>query len=417
MVKIVLVRPNYHSVWEPLNLMYISSYLKNSFNDIEIKVFDRCFDSEKTVLDGCYMADYVGISGTTPQINDIFMLASKIRETYPETHLVAGGYGPALQPQKFVNSIFNTVIVGAGEQPLSDLIRVGKRFETTQFIKPCLSDIKNFCDADRSVVDSEKYIAIAKREEGRRVASVSGSRGCNSWCVFCADGCTNFWGRKHGVRNPENVVNEVTNIVDKFNLDFVKFADSEINSTKNNLLNLINSFKSNKCNIRWGANLRVDNIDESLCNKLYEVGCRETWFGVESGDPKILSELNKGISVKQISNAFKITKNMFIRRAYIMLGAPSESYTSIKKTEHLIDEIDPDIVGVSILCPYPGTQFYTDKYRDIDWSKMDEYSNSLIESRFLSNHELKCEQRRLLDKYSDKLPKIVNKKRSMNIIN
>ena len=71
-------------------------------------------------------------------------------------------------------------------------------------------------------------------------------------------------------------------------------------------------------------------------------------------------------------------------------------------TEKLIDDIQPDVVGFTILCPYPGTEFYDHKiHKDVDWSVTDEYENDFWRSKELTNSQLKNWQHHLTAKYSD----------------
>ena len=140
-------------------------------------------------------------------------------------------------------------------------------------------------------------------------------------------------------------------------------------------------------------------------------------MGLESGSPEIHRHINKGTTVPMITKAFQTAKRHKIHtRTYTLLGTPPESYSTIKETEALIDLIDPDIIGFSILAPYPGTAYYKPEYEKIDWSQIDEYSNHLWSSDNLTNDELRSEQARLMDKYEDKLAKIVQKKRGLGII-
>ena len=92
-----------------------------------------------------------------------------------------------------------------------------------------------------------------------------------------------------------------------------------------------------------------------------------------------------------------------------------ESYQTIKETEKLIDEVEPEIIGFSILAPYPGTAYWKPEYDELDWSQIDEFSNIHWSSNNLSNKELRTEQSRLIEKYSDKLAPIIRKKQKLGM--
>jgi radical SAM superfamily enzyme YgiQ (UPF0313 family) len=101
----------------------------------------------------------------------------------------------------------------------------------------------------------------------------------------------------------------------------------------------------------------------------------------------------------------------FFRRAYMLLGMPEESLDDVRLSEKIVDEIDPDAVGFTILAPFPGTSYYDPKFhKNVDWSEVDEYENRITRTKFLSNEELHREQERLISKYQKNI--VFRQKRS-----
>jgi len=162
--------------------------------------------------------------------------------------------------------------------------------------------------------------------------------------------------------------------------------------------------------------MRCDKMDDEICEWASKAHCEEFWMGLESGSPEIHRDINKGTTVEMIRRAFIVAKKYGIkRRTYCLLGTPLESYETIKQTEALIDEVDPEIIGFSILAPYPGTSYWKKEYDEMDWSDVDEFSNTMWCSKYLSNEELRAEQARLIEKYRDKLAPIIRKKQKLGI--
>jgi len=431
-MRVSLIRARYHSVWEPLNLMYLSAYVKKYFTlePLEISIYDGYFDDDDGIVQKCVNSDIVGLSGTTPQLSHMFILAKRIKTQNSRVKTVLGGFGPSLEPEKCLKKPFvDHVVVGEGEQAFLDILN-GTRSKVVN--KPPIEDIDSIPFPDREAVDLERYIALAKKEEGRRVTSVLASRGCPFNCTFCVEGeFGTIWGeilltdqgiiwkskRKFRIRSPRCVIEEMHQVQRRYDIEFFKFSDTELNASRRLIMDLCKEMVSQKWDTPWGANFRVDKMDEEVCGWLAKANCTEAWFGVESGSPDILHHIKKEISVEMIKKAFAITKRYgILRRAYFILGTPPESLGTIKQTESLIDEIDPDVVSFSILAPYPGTSYWKPEFKNIDWSEVDEYSNSIWSSVHLTNEQLKAEQSRLMDKYKDKLAPIVRKKRVLGII-
>jgi radical SAM superfamily enzyme YgiQ (UPF0313 family) len=430
-LKVSLVRAQYPSIWEPTNLMYISSFIKDKYHgNLEVKILDGFFDSDEQILDQISDSDYVGISGTTPQVPHMQKLSNLIKNEYPSVKTIVGGYGPSLQPFKFINdSAIDYLVVGEGEQSMLDIING----EATQKLVSNIpiADIDSIPNPDRDSIDLNRYISIAEREEGRRVTSILSEKGCAFGCTFCAEGQFGTIWRKANLknnileyeravrlrgRNPKLVVEEMIEVRDRFNITYFKMNDAETNPSRAHFINLCKEIVSQGLDTAWGCNMRCDKLDEEMCQWAVKAKCTEFWMGLESGSPEIHRDINKGTTVDMIRRAFAVSKKFGIkRRTYALLGTPLESYETIKQTENLIDELEPEIIGFSILAPYPGTAYWKPEYDDWDWSQVDEFSNTRWNSNYLSNKELRTEQSRLIEKYSDRLSPIIRKKQKLGM--
>jgi len=430
-LKVSLVRARYPSVWEPTNLMYVSSFIKDRYQgDLEVKILDGFFDSDEQILNQISDSDFVGFSGTTPQVPHIKKLSKLVKKEFPSIKTIAGGYGPSLQPFKFLNDpTIDYLVVGEGEQSMLDILNGNVNQKLVSSVP--IADVDSIPNPDRDSIDLNRYIAIAEKDEGRRVTSIMTERGCAFGCTFCAEGEFGTIWRKADLknekieyeralrvrgRNPKLVVQEMIEVRDRFNITFFKMNDAETNPSKAHFIKLCEEMIRQELNVPWGCNMRCDKVTDEMCDLAVKAHCEEFWMGLESGSPEIHREINKGTTVPMIKKAFDVSKKYGIkRRTYALLGTPLESYETIKQTEELIDYVDPEIIGFSILAPYPGTAYWKPEYDELDWSEIDEFSNTRWSSNYLTNLELRTEQARLIEKYSDKLAPIIRKKQKMGI--
>lgn len=430
-MKISLVRARYPSIWEPTNLMYISSYLKKySSIPFEIQILDGYFDSDEIIFNSISDSDIVGLSGTTPQVPHMLSLSKLIKSKNKDVKIIVGGFGPSLQPHKFLNEpTIDHIVMGEGEQSMLDIVNGTAQNKLVSNLP--IADIDSIPDPDRESIDLERYISIAEHDEGRRVTSIMTERGCAFNCTFCAEGqFGTIWRKSSQVndeiiyerparfraRNPKLIVNEMKEVKEKFKINFFKMNDAETNPTRAHFLNICKEMVKQNLDVEWGCNMRCDKIDDEICYWATKANCTEFWMGLESGSSDIHKHINKGTTVPMIRKAFAISKKYGIRRrTYCLLGTPPESYETIHETEKLIEEVDPDIIGFSILAPYPGTAYWKKEYDEMDWSDIDEFSNTLWHSDFLSNQEIRKEQSRLIEKFSDKLAPIIRKKQKLGI--
>lgn len=398
-LKIVFIQPKTFHTWEALNIGYLAAYLQHQgINDISF--YSGFFDSDDEIINACSKADIIGFSATSPQINHAFTLSAAVKRSNPQAWVVYGGVHASVLPDDILkNPSVDAVVIGEGELSFSSIV-AGNRSS-----KVCTEYIKNLDDLpfpDRLIIKQERNIQQAYQDNGIRIASILSSRGCPYKCVFCASHCV--WTRKVRFRSHENILDEFEKVVKDLRIDFVKFSDDTFALKKSLVRKFCEEKLRRRNNTPWGCNIRAD-VDEETLSLMKRANCRELWIGVESGSPKILKQMQKGITVEKVKNIFRLTKEMgFYRRAYILLGMPEESEKDISLTENLVKAIEPDSVGITILAPYPRNEFYDPVvHKNVDWSSVDEYNNDITKTNYLSNQALKLHQKRLVSLFSDRL--------------
>ena len=89
---------------------------------------------------------------------------------------------------------------------------------------------------------------------------------------------------------------------------------------------------------------------------------------------KQLDLINKGVTLKQVEDAFTLTKKAGITiRGFFMLGLPTETFKESMATMEFAEKLDPLWAQFTITVPYPGTEMFNDlqnqgKIRTYDWS-------------------------------------------------
>lgn len=408
-MKIVFVQPRTGfkgHTWEALNVGYLSSYLKKYYDgDLNIEFYSGFYDSDETIVTACEDADIIGMSCTSPQYKHGLKLAYQIKNK--DNRIVFGGVHASALPDLILKEpSIDNVVVGEGENAMLLLVReinegkkVSERIHNLGFIE----DLDTIPFPDRTTIKNERNIQQAYKDNGVRITSVLTSRGCPFRCAFCCS--DTVWQRKTRIRSVRNVLQEIEELVKNWNIQFLKFSDDTFTLNKK----WIAEFSSLKIemglDLPYGSNAHVNTIDEDMLKHLADSYCTELWYGVESGSPQILKDMRKSTNIDRIKNIFRLTKDYGIKtRAYFLLGMPNETIEDIRLTEELCDEIEPDVVGFSLLSPFPNNEFYDyETMKDWDWSMFDEYNNEWVQTKTLTNQQLKDEQKRLVEKYQRKI--------------
>ena len=72
--------------------MYVSAFIQDRYRgNLEVQILDGFFDSDEQILNKISGSDYVGFSGTTPQVPHIKKLSKLVKDEYPSMKTVAGG--------------------------------------------------------------------------------------------------------------------------------------------------------------------------------------------------------------------------------------------------------------------------------------------------------------------------------------
>jgi len=402
-MKITLIRPKYQSVWESLACGFIASYLRRYYKgDLELKFFDSFFDKDKEIIEGSVDSDYIGFSCTSPQMAHALCLAKQIKEQNPRVITVFGGHHPSSLPKETLAlPNVDLVVVGEGETGMLAILDLQRRGGVLH--SQIIHNLDTIPFPDRRLIRQDRTLALTEENDGERIASALSSRACPFECVFCT-GDHDVFGDVTRRRSVRHVLDEIEQLVKEWKIDFLKFADAEVNTSKGWLQDFCNEKIERGITVPWGANIHTALMDESILKLMKEANCREIWVGVESGSPRILREIRKGTTVKMVENVFRWTREVGIkRRAYFMCGFTSETREDFEMTLELAERIDADVYGMTILCPYPGTSLFSEEFGDVDWSKADEYNNDFWRTKNFTNEELKAMQAEFMEKFKDRL--------------
>lgn len=413
-MKIALVKPPAtYADWyrrPVLGLSYISSVLE--MRDFECRIFDAYFHSwsKEELLDRVtgYRPDVVGFTAMTHEIVPAAQIASQIKKRLKIVVVVGGCHVTAL-PQRTLTEflVFDYGICGEGEKTFPELLECLQHTPQSN-----LSSIKGIVfrsqqdivvNEPRPFLTSEELDALPypafHQYYGENPYALAGkhscyvmfvSRGCPYKCVFCM----RVLGSKVRRRSAESVVGEMEYAIDRYHAHTFDFADeiflSNNRETRKTLELMISRGLPKRA--RWSALTRANTIDRQLIRLAKEAGCYHLAIGVESGDDRILKIIGKGITVKQVREAVRIIKKVGISLdTYYILGHPSETMETLRRTVNLVAKLNTDNVAVGLMVPYPGTRVFDmalqgeGEYRLLtqDWSEYDKYGGKVLELRGL----------------------------------
>lgn len=386
--KILLIRPptitgklSFIASQFPLNIALLAAVLlKNGYEarliDYDVEIFERAkFKRYLTEFN----PDIIGLSCFTPNIIEGHKIAVLAKEILPQSLIVVGGPHVSGLPEETLREFkgFDIGVVGEGEETILDICHsffsedsfdgikgvVYRKNGTVLFTgkKPPIDDMDSLPFPARELLNIDLYKGQSHRGFSRdflKITELMTSRGCPNSCIFCASDVV--MGKGVRFRSAGSVKDEIRECVGRFKFDHFTISDDTFTLKKDRLCEICDEFS--KFKVTWNCNARVWPISKEILKKMADSGCSGITFGVESGSPRILKLIKKNITVGQIEDAFRWSKEAGIKlvEADIIIGShPSETMEDIKMTQMLLKRISPDVAMISVVIPYPGTELYT----------------------------------------------------------
>ena len=357
----------------PLGLLYIASYLQKH-SDHEVRVFDTQveqwgYDDVKKKVEE-FMPRAVGIQTMSFTLIDALLTAKAVKSVDPQIYVVLGGAHVNLYPDETINlPDVDCVVLGEGEKVFTALLNhladnkdlrqipglVYKNGADAISTSPAelIQNLDELPFPARELTPWEKYGSILAKKS--TITTMMTSRGCPYRCSFCH---RPQFGKKFRSHSPEYVVNEIEHCIE-MGIQEIFIHDDIFTLDKRRVLGICKEILRRDLKFGWDLRARVNNIDMEMLEMMRKAGCERIQYGVESGNQQVLNYLQKGITIKQVKHAFKMTMSLGIKTlADFIIGAPYETREQINESIDLLTELDPDYVQFSIMVPYPGTELY-----------------------------------------------------------
>lgn len=376
--KVLLIQPNYQVKsdavnWEcnpPLGLCYLGAVLEKE--NIPVEILDanvkNLSASQATSIIKRKSPRYIGFGILTPAVEWCETVIKKL--SYPIVK-IAGGPHPSALPVDILKSGFDICVIGEGEETLAEIVK-GKKLAGIKGIF-YRKGKKIFQNPPRLPLDPNKLPLPARHllekggtnkpylSSGTRYfpwSPIITSRGCPFNCYFCNK---NIFGYQFRARTPENVLEEIDFLVSKYKVREIDFYDDIFNfdiKRAEKIMDLI-AQRGYKLHLRFSNGIRADKVTKRLLKKMKQAGTGYIAYGIESGDPKILSLIPKSEKISQIRKAVRLTKEVGIEvTGFFIIGLIGDTKKTMQRTIDFAKSLDLDKVIINIAGPYPGTRMW-----------------------------------------------------------
>ena len=384
MILLMTTAPPIHSPWgvpmsvTPLGLAYVAASLEKA--GFQVEILDNYLlkkpISEIKELVQRLNPEIVGITCGSATYRRCVETAKAVKETLPSCKVVVGGWHPSYMPDSMLqHPEIDYVVMGEGEHAMVELAthitkggddraiaaiagvayrHGGKMVKNApRFI----SDLDEVPFPARHLLPMPLYNRTIEYLRAKPVDHMTVIRGCPYNCAYCET--RKLWGQTCRAFSPSRVVEEIVHLVNKYGSKGIYFINDNFTIRKKETAEICALMRKNKLGVEWVCDTRADLISRDLLRKMKEAGCKTIWFGVESGSPRILRKINKGITPEQTIQAFKLCREEGLQIACsFILGIPGETADDMKATFKFARKLDPDWCRFNIFVAVPGSALY-----------------------------------------------------------
>ena len=392
---LVLINPRIvgTEAYPPISLLCLAAYARGEGYDAAIidAQAEMLTDEEVSTRVAHYDPILCGMTFMSDQTEIVRNLAAKLRELRPKTKFVAGGIHVSVLPHEAKTMGFDFCVVGEGEETLVQLLSAIRTGSSTDNIEGLWTDGSQF--RPRRLIENldslplpawdlapiDKYRVsqpdLRYTLESGVCLTISTSRGCLYNCAFCSS--HGVYGRSHRTRSPRHVADEMEMLYGKYGVKKFFLVDESILGNVERAETFAEEILRRGLKIQFASSARVNDpgVNVETLTKMRRAGMVRVDFGVESGSQRILNDIRKGITIRQIVNAHKIAHQAGMRTTSLMItGHLEEDWEDVFDSLELVARLETDYPEFGPMTPYPGTEAYSKALkegwiRDHDWSK------------------------------------------------
>jgi radical SAM superfamily enzyme YgiQ (UPF0313 family) len=346
-------------VFPPTGLEYIAAGMKDHVGKITLLDlrYEKAFQNAETL--SAFIREEIDLLCISiqwaGQFPDVCEFISRLPAEVPT---IVGGYKATLEVEAIFERCPNVDMVGRGEGeeivrqvvdgvPPGEILGLSYRENGSVVHNPNheLPDIAGLAFPDRSLRRHEYYY----RQHGMRLShrtfdTVLTTRGCPFKCKFCTFSLNPLGQKRQYTERPlESVIEELKSVT----ADIVLFSDDNIFTNPKRAEQLCDLIIANGLQKTYIVQARIDVArHRRLLEKAQQAGFKVFLLGIESPDDRILTQLQKGITQKEIRESLAILGQYdFYLHGYFIYGNIGETEQEMLYIPQFAKEIGLDSIS------------------------------------------------------------------------
>jgi len=353
------------------SLLSLLSVAAETPSGVDVRIVDE--QVQDVPLDEPF--DLVGITCMTAAAPRAYELAAQFRAR--GIPVVLGGMHPTLMPDEALAHA-DAVCAGDAEGIWASIVEDARGGRLSGVYRAAPRDLAGLAAPPRRLLQARHY---------GTVQAIQATRGCPNRCAFCS--VSAFHHGRFRCRPVAEVASEVAAFPERF---FI-FVDDDLIADRAYAADLFRALRP--LGKLWIAQSTLDIADDGeLVRLAAESGCIGLFVGVETFSEANLESVDKGFNrVGEYRKKIALLHAAGIGiEAGIVFGFDRDDAGVFRRTLDRLDDLEIDMVQISILTPLPGTPFHEtirERIFDRDWSHYD-FHHAVFVPRRMSAGDLKA---------------------------
>jgi len=331
----------------------------------------------------------VGLSSITLEAPSLHLVASAIKNMAPQIPVIAGGPHPSSFPEEVLQDPnINCVVIGEGEATALELVNTlldGGDLEKIKGItyssdgkviitppRPPIENLDELPFPSWDLVEINRYKNWVTMSDMmfRKYMNIYTSRGCPYRCIYCH----NIFGKRFRARSPENVIEEISTVIDRYNIRNFEVLDDIFNMDTERAMRIYELIlrKGLKISIAFPNGLRCDTIDEGHLRLMKRAGVNIVSVAVETASPRLQRVIRKNLNIRKVNEFINgCFKYGIFTRGFFMMGFPTETREDILETIGFSVNSRLHTAYFFLVVPFKGSELYRISCEKLNSAQMD----------------------------------------------
>ncbi len=414
MAEIILIQP-FTGQWDEMSTRFPESLLAvasvPASKGYDVRILDQRVnkDFDKALANAVGPeTKIIGVTAITgEQVKFALKVTEDLKQKFPHIPVCWGGVHATLVPeQTAAHPLIDYVIVGDGDLvfcelferlrdnlPVSDLRSLVYKTDTGEvksnvgkvvrkehangytYVRQngtadVLLDLDSLPNLPYQLIELDKYnifdtSKVSGAQSGLKSATLNTARGCPYRCKFCSTPVIHE-GRWRGY-SPQRILEKVDTLYNKYGYRMIYFQDDYFPGNKKRFIEILKGLTKYNRELLWSTlGVRADILSqftEEEVELLYKSGCHSIDIGIESGNERIITYINKGETLEQmrLTNQ-KLSKYNIQAKYTLIVGFPKETEEEILDTVRFASELEKTnphaYCIIFAFLPIMGTPFY-----------------------------------------------------------